>query len=94
VSQAAREERDSGETGNGIYRDAQEAAREIGDFIGEQMSERPYATLFTALGVGYALGLPRGAVALIAGLLSRVAMGQFETLVEEAPSARKRRRSR
>ena len=79
---------------DGLYQDVQEAAREVEDFLGEQMKERPYATLATAVGVGYALGLPRGAFALLAGLLSRMAVGQFQNLFEEAPSARPRRRRR
>jgi len=78
----------------GIYEDVQEAAREIEDFLGERMKERPYATLAAAAGVGYALGLPRGAVALLAGLYSRMALGWFHTLLEEAPSNRTRRRRR
>jgi hypothetical protein len=67
----------------GIYDDVQEAAREIGDFLGENMRERPYA-----------LGLPRGAIALLAGLYSRMALGWFQTFLEEAPSTRTRRRRR
>ena len=76
----------------GVYQDVQEAARELEDFLGERMKERPYATLAAAAGVGYALGLPRGAVALLAGLYSRMALGWFQTLLEEAPSSRTRRR--
>jgi hypothetical protein len=77
-----------------FYRDAREAARELQEFIGEQMDQRPYSTLAAAAAVGYAFGLPRGAVALLAGLYSRMALGWFETLFEEAPATRARRRRR
>jgi hypothetical protein len=79
-----------------FYRDVQDAADEVGEFIEEQMKERPYVALAAAAAVGYALGLPRGALALLTGVGSRLALGWFQTLLEEAPSARtsaRRRRS-
>ena len=80
------------EPGPDFYREARDAARELEQFLGEQMEQRPYSTLATAAAIGYALGLPRGAVALLAGLYSRMALGWFETLFEEAPATRARRR--
>lgn len=71
-----------------------DAARELKEFIGEQMDQRPYAALGAAAAVGYALARPRGAVALLASLYSRMALGWFETLFEEAPSKRATRQRR
>jgi hypothetical protein len=71
-----------------FYRDVQDAADEVGEFIEEHMKERPYVALAAAAAVGYALGLPRGALAVLTGLGSRLAMGWVQTLLEEAPSAR------
>jgi len=79
-------------TADELYREVQDAADEVGEFIGEQMKERPYMALGAAVAIGYGLGLPRGALALLAGLGSRVAMRWLETLLEEAPSARYARR--
>jgi hypothetical protein len=79
-----------------FYAELREAAKEVGTFIGDQMNERPYATLAAATAVGYALGIPRGAAALLAGLYSRMALGWLENLFELPPqtSAKKRRRTR
>ena len=80
------------EPGPDLYQEARDAARELEQFLGEQMEQRPSSTLAAAAAIGYALGLPRGAVALLAGLYSRMALGWFETLFEEAPATRARRR--
>jgi hypothetical protein len=79
-----------------FYAELREAAKEVGEFIGEQMSERPYATLAAATAMGYALGIPRGAAGLLAGLYSRMALGWLENLFAAPPqsSAMKRNRTR
>lgn len=91
-------EQSTGVDADGLYEEVQEAAEEVGEFLTEQMSENPYLALAAAAALGYALGLPRGALALLTGLGSRVALGWFENLFEESPSARatpkRRRRSR
>ena len=81
--QSAQAETDSTD----FYQEAKEVAKELDDFLVEQMAERPYVALGAAAAIGYALGLPRGALALLTGLGSRMAWGWVESLFLEPPSA-------